>query len=267
MEGTARGLPQSPALGDPSLARLEALKECPGLTSLELAYFGGATDAGWERLAGLKHLEAFAPRANTTHGHFFAKFEGWTKLRNLNLHSNNLDDEGMGYVCERFPNLEFIKLWHSHFLTDASAVHLGKLKKLTGMEISTHKATAALLQHLSQTALEYAAFDYGVSAPASEAVRHVQSISTLRRLKLLASGFTAADLAALASAKQITELTLNRLALTDDQVSQLKGFAFLKSLTLSMSANNSGPGTKGYPEEIQAKVKALLPKVEVKFTP
>ncbi|MEY2598039.1 MAG: hypothetical protein RLZZ142_298 [Verrucomicrobiota bacterium] len=265
MEGTARGLPGNPALGDASLARLQALTACTQLTSLELAYFGKATDAGFERLAGLKNLEAFTPRGNNTHGHYFAKFEGWTKLRSLNLHSNHLDDEGMSYVCERFPNLEFIKLWHSHALTDASAAHLGKLKKLTGMEISTTKATAALLQHLSHTALEYAALEYGVSAPASDAIRHIQPISTLRRLKILAKDFTAEDLAALASARQLTELTLNSIALTDDRVSELQGFAFLKSLTLSMSPNHSAPGTKGDPEELQAKIKALLPSVDVKF--
>jgi hypothetical protein len=241
------------------------LTECPDLTNLELAYFGKATDSGWEKLAALKNLESFTPRGAGYPGHFFAKFDGWTKLKRINFHSNGLDDEGFGYVCEKFPNLEFIKLWHSKQLTDAAAEHFKKLKHLTGMEISTQKATAALLQHLSQTALEYAAFDYGVSAPASEAVRHVQSISTLRRLKILAKDFTAADLAALASARQLTELTLNSMALTDDQVSQLKGFAFLKSLTLSMSPNNSPPGTKGYPDETQAKVKALLPKVDVKF--
>jgi hypothetical protein len=252
-------------LGDDSLAQLRQLSKLPVLTALELVGFK-ATEAGLEQLAGLKNLERFAFIGFPIPGHSLVKFEGWTKLKSLNFHSNNLADEGMGCVCEKFPNLEFIKLWHSQALTDASAAHLGKLKKLTGMEISTRKATAALLQHLSQTALEYAAFDYGVSAPASEAVRHVQSISTLRRLKILAKDFTDADLAALASARQLTELTLNCMALTDDQVSQLKGFAFLKTLTLSMSPNNHAPGTKAYPEETQAKIKALLPKVEVKFT-
>lgn len=252
-------------LGDASLAQLQQLTECPDLTNLELAYFGKATDSGWEKLAGLKNLESFTPRGAAYPGHCFAKFDGWTKLKSINFHSNGLDDEGFGYVCEKFPNLEFIKLWHSKQLTDAAAEHFKKLKHLTGIEISCAKATAALFQHLSQTALEYAAFDYGVSAPASEAVRHVQSISTLRRLKILAKDFTDADLAALASARQLTELTLNSMALTDNQVSQLKGFAFLKSLTLSMSPNNSPPGTKGDLDETQAKIKALLPKTEVKF--
>jgi hypothetical protein len=36
MEGTPRGLPAKPALGDPSLMQLKALTECTGLTSLEL---------------------------------------------------------------------------------------------------------------------------------------------------------------------------------------------------------------------------------------
>ncbi len=258
MEGTAHGLPKNPSLGDASLARLQALTECPGLTSLELAYFGQATEAGFEQLAGLKNLEAFTPRGNSTHGHYFAKYEGWTKLRSLNLHSNNVDDEGMSYIGERFPNLEFIKLWHSHSLTDASAASLGKLKKLTGIEISTAKATAALLQHLSQTSLEYAALEYGVNAPASEAIRHMQSITTLRRLKFSAKDFTDADLAALAKVTQLMELTLSDFALPDERVPQLQAFSFLKSLTLSQSP-------KAYPDETQAKVKALLPKVAVTF--
>jgi hypothetical protein len=39
---------------------------------------------------------------------------------------------------------------------------------------------------------------------------------------------------------------------------QLQAFAHLKTLTLVRYG-------KGYPEEMQAKVKALLPKVDVKF--
>jgi len=50
-----------------------------------------------------------------------------------------------------FLNLEFIKLWHSKLITDASAEHLTKLKHLKGMGISCSKATAALVKHLGQT--------------------------------------------------------------------------------------------------------------------
>lgn len=245
-------------LGDASLAQLQQLTECPDLTNLELAYFGKATDAGWEKLAGLKNLESFTPRGAGYPGHFFAKFDGWTKLKRINFHSNGLDDEGLGHVCEKFPNLEFIKLWHSKQLTDAGAEHFKKLKHLKGIEISCAKATAGLIKHLRELPMEYVALEYGVCSPAAEAIATVKAIPTLRKLSLDAKAFTDADLTALTSVTQVRELSLSNLELPDASLEQLQAFAHLKSLTLIRYG-------KGYPEETQAKVKALLPKVEVKF--
>ena len=245
-------------LGDESLAKLQLLTECPDLRNLELAYFGKATDAGWEKLAGLKNLESFTPRGAAYPGHFFAKYTGWTNLKRINFHSNGLDDEGLGHVCEKFPNLEFIKLWHSKLITDASAEHLKKLKNLKGIEISCSKATAALVKHLGALPMEYIALEYGVNAPASDAIETVKSIPTLRRLSLSADKFTDTDLTALAGVTQVRELSLSGLDLPDARLPQLKSFAHLKALTLVRYG-------KGYPDETQAKVKALLPKVDVKF--
>lgn len=258
MEGTARGLPGAPALGDPSLARLQALTQCPGLTSLELAYFGKATDAGLEQLAGLKNLESFTFRGSPIRGHAFAKFEGWTKLKRINFHSNNLDDEGLGYVCENFPNLEFIKLWHSKLITDASAEHFKKLKKLKGIEISCSKATAGLVRHLRDLPMEYMALEYGVNAPTSEVIDTVKSIPTLRRLSIDSKAFTDIDLTALANVTQVQELSLSNLDLPDDRLPQLKAFTRLKTLTLVRYG-------KAYPDETKAKIKTLLPDVELRF--
>lgn len=258
MEGTARGLKGNPALGDPSLARLRALEQFPGLTSLELAYFGQATDAGLEQLAGLKNLESFTFRGSPIKGHGFAKFEGWTKLKRINFHSNSLDDEGFGHVCDRFPNLEFIKLWHSKLLTDASAEHLRKLQRLTGIEISCSKATAGLARALRELPMEYIALEYGVNSPSADAIDTIKAIPTLRRLKLAANTLTDADLSAVASAAQVQELSLSDLDLPDARVPLLRAFARLKSLTLVRYG-------KGYPEETQTKIKTLLPKVAVTF--
>ena len=245
-------------LGDASLDKLQQLTECPDLTNLELAYFGKATDAGWEKLAGLKNLESFTPRGAAYPGHFFAKFDGWTKLKRINFHSNGLDDEGLGHVCEKFPNLEFIKLWHSKQLTDAGAEHFKKLKHLTGIEISCAKATAGLMKHLRELPMEYVALEYGVCSPAAEAIATVKAIPTLRKLSLDAKAFTDADLTALAAVNQVRELSLSNHELPDSRHQSLQAFAHLKSLTLILYG-------KGYPEEVQAKVKALLPEVEVKF--
>ena len=245
-------------LGDASLAQLQQLTECPDLTNLELAYFGKATDAGWEKLAGLKNLDSFTPRGAAYPGHFFAKFDGWTKLKRINFHSNGLDDEGLGHVCEKFPNLEFIKLWHSKQLTDAGAEHFKKLKHLTGIEISCAKATAGLMKHLRELPMEYVAIEYGVCSPAAEAIATVKAIPTLRKLSIDAKAFTDADLTALAAVNQVRELSLSNLDLPDSRHQSLQAFAHLKSLTLILYG-------KGYPEETQTKVKALLPEVEVKF--
>lgn len=258
IEGTARGLPGNPALGDASLARFRSLSECPKLNSLEFAYFGQATDDGLAMLSGLKNLEKFTFRGSPVNGHAFAKFKGWTNLKSINFHSNNLDDEGFGYVCENFPNLEFIKLWHSKLITDASADHLRKLKHLKGIEISCSKATSALLKHLHELPLEYAAIEYGVISPATDALANIKAVTTLRRLSVSAEKFSDADLKSLATITQIEELSLSGLDLTDERIPQLRSLASLKSLTLIRYG-------KGYPDETQAKVKALLPKVALNF--
>ena len=245
-------------LGDASLAQLEKLTECPDLTNLELAYFGKATDAGWEKLAGLKNLESFTPRGAGYPGHFFAKFDGWTKLKRINFHSNGLDDEGLGHVCDKFPNLEFIKLWHSKQLTDAAAEHFKKLKHLTGIEISCAKATSGIIKHLRDLPMEYIALEYGVCAPAADAIATVKAIPSLRKLSLDAKAFTDTDLTTLYGVTHVRELSLSSLDLPDDRLPKLQAFSHLKSLTFVRYG-------KGYPEETQSKVKALLPKVDVKF--
>ena len=56
----------------------------------------------------------------------------------------------------------------------------------------------------------------------------------------------------------ISTLIMDKLALPDERLAVLSGFAHLKSITLALRP-------KGYPAETQAKIKALLPKVEVKF--
>ena len=53
-------------------------------------------------------------------------------------------------------------------------------------------------------------------------------------------------------------LEFSDLALTDESLPQLQAFSFLKALRL---VHRPQP----YPPEMQAKIKALLPQVELKF--
>ena len=242
--------------GDTALAKLSQLTTFPDLKSLSLHYFK-ATDAGLEQLAGLKNLESFSLRGSVP-GHAFAKFEGWTNLKSIAFHGNAIDDEGLGHICERFPNLESLNLIHARVLTDASAVHLLKLKKLKRIILNGPQMTAAWHGNLGSLPLESLSVSQGNSLPAMEAIAGAKAIPTLRQFAMDAHAFTDADLAAIAGVTQIKELSLSNLDLPDARLPQLQALAHLKSLTLVRY------GT-GYPEETQAKVKALLPKVEVKF--
>ena len=243
--------------GDAALAKLSQLANFPDLKSLSLHYFSKATDAGLEHLAGLKNLESFSLRASLP-GHAFAKFEGWTNLKSIAFHGNGIDDEGLGHICERFPNLESLNLIHARVLTDASAVHPPKLKKLKRIILNRSKMTAAWHGNLSALPLESLSVSQGNSLPAAEAIAGAKSIPTLRQFAMSGKTLTDADLTALASMTQLESLALESIDLPDERLPQLQPFAHLKSLTLIRY------GT-GYPEETQTKVKALLPKVDIKF--
>jgi hypothetical protein len=246
-----------PNPGDTALAKLSQLATFPDLKSLSLHYFSKVTDAGLEQLAGLKNLESFSFRGNVP-GHAFAKFEGWTNLKSIAFHGNGIDDEGLGHICERFPNLESLNLIHARVLTDASAVHLLKLKKLKSIILNGGKMTAAWHGNLSTLPLESLSVSQGNALPAAQAIAGAKSIPTLRRFAMSGQTLTDADLTALASMTQLESLSLEGIDLPDERVPQLQAFAHLKYLTLVRYG-------KGYPEETQAKVKALLSKVEVKF--
>ena len=250
-------------LGDEALAHLQHLSTaCPRLTELQLAYFGKATDAGLEQLAGLKNLQNFTFRGSPIRGHAFAKFDGWTRLTYINFHSNQLDDQGLGHVCESFPNLEFIKLWHSKLLTDASAEHLAKLTRLKGIEISCRNATAHLFKYIEHIPLEYAAFQYGVNSPAAQVIENARSAPTLRRLSIQVSAFTASELRQVADLSQIEQLSLGSLPLSDEHIEILKNFNHLKELELVERRSKHL-----YSDDAKAKVLAALPDIAVKFVP
>jgi len=243
-------------LGDTALAKLRQLTEFPQLKSLSLHYFK-ATDAGLEHLAGLKNLESFSFRGHLA-GHAFAKFEGWTNLKSIAFHGNGIDDQGLGYICEQFPNLESLNLIHARELTDASAVHLPKLKKLKNVKINGPKVTAAWLRTLEQLPIDSLLLGNGVNTPASEAITTLQSLPGLRRLNFNCQSISDADLALLASLTQLEELHFVDLDLDGDRLPQIQAFSFLNRITLALRP-------KGYAPETQAKIRALLPDVELKF--
>ena len=228
-------------LGDSALVKLRRLKTLPHLRSLSLHYFT-ITDAGLEQLAGLKNLESFSLRANVP-GHAFARFEGWTNLKSIAFHGNGIDDEGLGHICDRFPNLESLNLIHARALTDASAVHLQKLTKLKRIILNGPKMTAAWHGNLSSLPLESLSVGQGNALPAAAAIAGATSIPMLRSFAMTAKTLTDADLAALAAATQIESLSLEDIDLSETRLAQLRALAHLESFTLVRSGTRNPPET------------------------
>lgn len=229
------------------------------LTTLKALRFtnnGKLTDAGMEKLAGLKNLEQFSFVGTGMQGHAYAKMDGWTKVTRVSHRGNSIDDEGIKELCEHLPNLESISLAHAKF-TDAGAVHLAKLKKLKGLELGLAKGTPAALKNLTALPLEYFQLGEGLDGP--EGIAAIKAIPTLKRVTLThCDKLDDAGLKLAAELTQLEQLEIGGLLLPDERLPQLQAFAFLKELKLINRP-------KGYPPETQAKIKALLPKTDVKF--
>jgi len=93
----------------------------------------------------------------------------------------------------------------------------------------------------------------------ADSIAAIEPIATLRRLTLTYCKQLNDDgLKVAANLKQLEQLELGSLELPDERLPQLQQFAFIKELKLIRRP-------QGYPPETQAKIKALLPKVDVKF--
>lgn len=232
------------------------LGQLKNLKSLRFTNNGKLTDVGLEALSGLTNLESFSFVGTGMKGHAYTKFEGFTRLTKVSHRGSSIDDEGLKALCEHLPNLESISLAHAKF-TDAGAVHLAKLTKLKGLEIGTPNATPECLKNLIPLPIEYLQLGDGLDSPAGIAA--IKAIPSLKRVTLTHCDHL--DDAGLQLATQLTQLEqleIGGLDLPDERLSQLKGFAFLKELKIIRRP-------QGYPPETQARIKALLPKVDVKF--
>ncbi|HEY1066594.1 MAG TPA: hypothetical protein VGE52_10810, partial [Pirellulales bacterium] len=226
------------------------------LKTLKFTNNGKLTDAGLEKLSGLTQLESFSFVGTKMQGHAFAKFEGWTKLTRSSFRGSSLDDAGLQFLCERFPNYESLSLAHAHF-TDAGAVHLAKLTKLKGLELGSREATPNCLQAITTLSLEYLQLGDGLDAPTGIAL--IKDMPTLRRLTLTdASALTDDNLKLVSEMKQLEQLELGRPAMPAERLELMKDFGFLKSLRLT-------PGREPLAPETQERLHAALPKTELKF--
>lgn len=235
----------------PPLGKLSNLK------ALRLINNGKLTDAGLEKLAGLKNLEAFSYIGTAMQGHAFVKFNDWARLTRCSFRGSSIDDEGLKNICERFPQLESLVLAHAKF-TDAGAPHLARLTQLKGLELGTHNATPASLQHITALPLEYLQLGEGFDSPVS--LPYLKPLKSLKRLTLTnCKTMTDDDLRQIAALKQVENLELGSLALPEARVALLKDFAHLKVLRLVPG------GREPFSADTKEAVKKLLPAAALKF--
>ena len=233
------------------------LGKLTSLRSLRFVNNGKLTDAGLEHLAGLRQLEAFSYVGTGMKGHAFAKFTGWTRLTRCSFRGSSIDDEGLRLICERFPQLESLVLAHAKF-TDAGAPNLANLTKLKGLELGTHNATSASLQHITALPLEYLQLGEGFDSPAS--LPYLKPLKSLKRLTLTnCKATTDDDLRQIAALKQVENLELGAIALPEGRLALLKDFAHLKALRLVPG------GREPFSAETKEAVKKLFPAAALKF--
>ncbi len=234
----------------PSIATLKNLK------TLRFTNNGKLTDVGLEKLAGLKNLETFSFVGTQITGKAYEKFDGFTKLTKVSHRGSSINDEGLAELCAHLPNLESLSLAHAKF-TNAGAPHLAKLTKLKGLELGTPNATPACLGILKTLPLESLQLGEGFDQP--ESLANIRDLKTLKRLTLTNCAKTSDDdLSLIATMPQLESLELGNLPMTEKRIAALKPFAFLKALRLVQRP-------QPYSEDIQSKLKALLPKVQLTF--
>src|SRR5207302_366933 len=80
----------------------------------------------------------------------------------------------------------------------------------------------------------------------------------LESISLAHAKFTDAGAPHLAKLTKLKGLELGNLPMTEDRIAQMRAFAFLKSLRLVQRP-------QAYPADIQARIRELLPKVQLTF--
>ena len=234
----------------PNIGKLTRLK------TLRFTNNGKLSDAGMAQLAGLKDLEQFSFVGTQITGRAYAKFEGFTKLARVSHRGSSIDDEGLMQLCDHLPNLENLSLAHAKF-TDAAAPNLAKLTKLKGLELGTMNATPQTLKHIAKLPLEYLQLGEGFDSP--ESIPFIKDLSTLRRLTFTnAKPLSDADLKVVAGMKQLEQLELGKIELSDARLAFFKDFSFLKSMRLV-------PVKEPFSPDTETKLKALLPKTTLLF--
>jgi hypothetical protein len=116
------------------------------------------------------------------------------KLNALEVFGTKVDDAGLAYIADTWPNVTNLNL-NGTLVTDLGLAHLARMKRLKYLRLRRTKITNAGLAHLEQLP-ELTDLELVQTPITDEAFAHLAKIGTLRILQVEQTGVTAAGIVA-----------------------------------------------------------------------
>lgn len=198
----------------------KALKTIAKVDSLEqLGLTGtGITDQGLVELARLPNLRILQLTNTAVSSRGMANLRPLQSLQMLSCDHTNIDDSGVSAIAE-LRGLVFIGLGHTQ-VRGRSLAMLAKLPKLQMLDLSgCSLEDASGLEELKQ--ITHLQIGYSRIPPGF--LSHLHAMDNLRELDLGGSTIADAQLLELATAKQLTHVTLNEAIVSKAAVQELRG--------------------------------------------
>ena len=149
-----------------------------------------------------------------------------SEVKKLSLPSTNINDDTLALVTE-FENLERLTLWDTK-ITESGIQHLGKLKKLNQLELSDNQVTDKIVHTLAENGQLHVLSQ----AATTDRINRPSSPSQVTQLSFWFAPFTDAGLKHFRQFKNLTNIDLGRMKITDAAIQDLSEFKKLKFATL-----------------------------------
>lgn len=210
---------------DEAAGHLAAIR---GLTRLNL---DGArlTPTVMKWIAQQSQLESLSLEYTPISAELLQQLSGLSKLKSLSLRGSRFDDDA-ALSLKAFSQLETIDLSHTQ-LTDAGLAQFVPAATLKEIELSGCPIVGGGLASLKGSKIESLSLR-GTRAD-NESLLAIESLTTLKRLRLGHTKITPAALGRLASLEQLEQLDLIGIRLDRDALPVLEGLASLRELRLS----------------------------------
>jgi len=200
---------------------------------------GGITDDGLAFIAGLTRLKKLNLDGSAVTGPGLTRLASPSQLRELSLKCTNVTDAGLDSL-QGLPAVESLDLNHCRGVGDDVVERLAKLPRLKKLGLCATQVGDSGVERLSKSLPHLKELDLSQCA-GNAGLRHLESMSELRSLKLSECGLTSAGLAHLKGLTQLQELDLtDNPHLGNDAIGHLERLVNLRTLNLSHCSLTDG---------------------------